>query len=257
MDESKSPPLRGGNTTIVSLTGIILTPSKCIAVRDSFLKSISPHFIKEDGQRIDNIPEIHGSKMLPDATDDEKLKIYSAIAQLPEKHGFSVYRVGYYVTPEFKRLYNDKGQAAIGLSWMNLLNSIKIEYENNYLVPVMDSLNWEDIQKYSGMLQLLNSMRTAGHEKSLSISNSQNILGEVFFADSRFSILTQIVDVISYLRCINDQKEEGLPFSTFKESVYNCNSHLTNKLQCDVVIDLNKFIVDRKRKTITKSKKGV
>lgn len=31
-------------------------------------------------------------------------------------------------------------------------------------------------------------------------------LGEMFYADSKFSNITQIGDIISYLRCINDQK---------------------------------------------------
>ena len=254
MDESTSPKIRYDGTVITSLTGIVLSPEQCIAVRDSFLATIRPLFINKNGIKINlRVPEIHGSKMLPNEDDVQRLRIFEAFARFPTQEQFPIYRAAYYVTPEFLKMFPPKHyNMAIDLCWSSILSNVLIDFENCFLVPVMDTQDHpEKIEVFSGLVQSLSALRTAGLEwPSISIKNSQNIIGEVFFADSRFSALTEVVDVISYLRCINDQKEENLSFSDFKQNIYACNTHMTEQIRCDYLVEMNKMVVDRKLNTI-------
>jgi hypothetical protein len=47
-------------------------------------------------------------------------------------------------------------------------------------------------------------MRAAGMDKIMSIKNTENILGEVFYSDSKYSVFTQMVDIVAYLRNVTD-----------------------------------------------------
>lgn len=243
LDESYSPPLREDKIRITSLTGIVLSVEQIIKVRDTFLEIVSPLFISNK-KMLTFIPEIHGSNMLPGKEDNVKIDMFNSIAKLPSRFDFPIYRLGYFIDPYFKNFKGD--EQGISLCWRGLLSTIQVDYGNNYLLPVMDMVKQKDIRKFSGMIHSLHSYRTAGYGKSLSISKSENLLGEVFFADSRYSIMTQIVDVISYLRNLNDLKCEGHAFSEFKEGVNKCNEYLIDNLILDEIIEMNKMIFNRK-----------
>lgn len=256
MDDSISPIIRDSDgAKISSLTGIVLSPEQVVSTRDSFLKTISPLFIKKNAKgktiEIDLIPEIHGSDMLRSENREQRLNMFNAISKLPSKHNFSIYRVGYFITRESKKLFQGDVKN-ISSCWMALYPQIINDYKRNYIVPIMDMSSKSDYDKFSGQIQHLNVMRTAGLGDSIGINNTENLLGEVFFADSQFSIITQVVDVISYIRCINDQKEERLSLSNFKNEIYECNSNLKSKIKSDVVIEWNKVYKDRMNNTENK-----
>lgn len=240
MDESVSPEIRVNGTRIGSLTGIILSAQQCIALRESFLKVLKPLFTKANEKGINEIspiPEIHGSCMLPTEDDSVKLRYFKAVAELMAKSDVNIYRVGYYLTPEYLEMFKADKEAR-GLCWHGLLLVTQQEYEDSYLVPIMDSVNKEHIGQYCSPIQTLLTFRSIGWDKDLSIRNSENIIGEVFFADSRYSILTQVVDVVAYLRCIQDQANEGVTMTSFKKQLLYLNEIIGPQVKYDKVTEL-------------------
>ena len=167
-----------------------------------------------------------------------------SIINVPVNIGFHIYRIGYYITPQFRKLFAADSKA-LGICWISLLSIIQDEFRNSLLIPVMDGLNQDCVDKFSGMMQGFNIASAAGFKDSISISNTDNIIGEVFFADSKYSILTQIVDIISYLRCVNDQFCENNVFSPFKTDLHACNKNLVSQIRFEHIVELNEKVVNR------------
>jgi hypothetical protein len=61
--------------------------------------------------------------------------------------------------------------------------------------------------------------------------------------------LTQVVDVISYLRCINEQYIAGLNLTAFKSQIHSLNPLLNKIMQMDEVIEINVKREDRLKGT--------
>jgi Protein of unknown function (DUF3800) len=247
LDDSVSPIVRDDGAKIVSLTGLLVEISIFNSLRESFYNILKPFFFKkmEDGTNFyDKVPEIHGSNMLRDnATDEEKIRVYSEIASLVESKSVPIYRIGYYMAKDKSKQPNNErdGKSLCFSSFLHVLQPI---YESAYLIPIMDAFNQDVVNSLSGSVQWVHGYRSIGG-KGLSLSNSENIIGDVFFTDSKFSSLTQVVDVIAYLRCINDQFQEGVPLTNFKLKVHDTNNLLRFCLKYDQVVEMNVKVVDR------------
>ena len=99
---------------------------------------------------------------------------------------------------------------------MNRLSSSRIISEGSeYRCNLISALSGVDRR---------NSIRRWPHSRQnrfrvgISTPHNEN-LGELFFADSKSSSMTQIVDVISWLRCISDDHTRGIDLSDFKRQL--------------------------------------
>ena len=85
------------------------------------------------------------------------------------------------------------------------------------IIPVMDGFDKNMVRKFSQLVKGMDVMRAAGHKQSISLKHSENILGEVFYADSFYSIFTQVADLISGLRQLSDISREVKELTDYKK----------------------------------------
>jgi len=244
IDDCVSERLPKCGCRISSITGILLTQKQCQEVRKEILRIIQPLSKEKNGFILPTPKELHGSNFLRSEPDDVKLEIYQQISLLPQMFDFSIYRVGLFLTSDFIKLF--KVEAAVsGWLWLKLLSVMQKEFEDNFIIPVMDGFNKHTVEHFSGGLNRMNYLGELIGKQNISILNYENILTECLFADSRYSYLTQLADNISYLRNLNDLKSEGWKLGKFKSNLWSLNHNLGCTLKHDDIVEMNVRVVDR------------
>lgn len=254
IDDCLSNKLPNCRCRISSLTGILLTPEQCQQVREALLKIMHPISKVKNGVITLNPKELHGSDFLRSEPDGMKIEIYSRLSRLPFDFDFDVYRVGIYLTNYFKSIFkaDDRG---LGLLWFNLLTALQQQYEQSLLIPIMDGFNQDFVERFSGVLNSSNHLGSILGENVIGLTNYKNILTECLFVDSKYSYLTQLADVISYLRNINDQKAEGCIIEGFKKQLFELNQNLGSCIKFDEIVEYNVRVVNRITNTYRNVKK--
>ncbi|GGA31522.1 hypothetical protein [Paenibacillus physcomitrellae] len=202
MDECKPSQLK-----ISSLTGILIPVGKYPKMRTEFYNMLNKFISPEIGTINMNIPELHGSNLLRDYPDDVKLDIIDEIISIVNSFQINIYRVGYFINEQTDKFFG-QDKNLLGLCWGSLVNILQPVLERETIIPVMDKINSKEVSIMSGMVKSTDIIRHVNPD-FLSIKNSENIFGEVFYADSNYSIFTQLVDIISYCRHINDKHIYG------------------------------------------------
>lgn len=244
LDDSYSPKLRSDSTFISSMTAVIIPADKYNSIRAGFYGILKPYISPKDNTINLMPPEIHGQALLPDEPNERKLHTFQQIVDLVIENQLDVYRVGYYITPEFQTTYKDD-ERGTSFCWLGITAVTQPAYKNEQLIAIMDGFDKKTVGKMSLMISHCDIMRSAGRGGSISLNNTENIIGEVFYADSRYSVMIQIVDIVAYLRNVNDQSEEGWTFSSFKEKVLAEAKRLDSVMKHDEVVELNKIRVNR------------
>ena len=233
MDESK-----GTETGIVALTGILVPLDRYNDLRMRFyelmLWAIEP---AEQTVKIGPL-ELHGNSFLSwheGADDDLKLRLLADVASLVVDERVAVYRVGYHRQKRLNTvLAGDVGY--LSLCWNGMLTVLQPVYAAEHLIPVMDGLDLRAAQMFSQTVRTSDVMRAVGLEGSLSFGNTENILGEVFYSDSRYSIFTQVADIVSYLRHIGDKHAKGIVLSDFQQQLSDISELLKPMMAFEEII---------------------
>ena len=247
VDECYSDQVRSDSTFISSMTAVILRADKYNSVRAGFYRILKPFIMPKDNTINLMPPELHGHALLRDEPDDDdrkKIDTFHQLVDLVIENQLAVYRVGYYITPEFQTTFKGD-ERGTSLCWSGITAVTQPEHENEQLIAIMDGFDKETVRKMSLMIRNCDIMRSAELGDSTSLKNSENILGEVFYADSRYCVMIQIVDIVAYLRNVNDLSEEGRKFSRFKQKVLAEAKRLDSVMKYDAVVELNKIRVDR------------
>ena len=217
MDETTSEPVKGLGR-IVAITGVVLPVARYAQARSRFYESFRDRRT-EGGLTVDLAPiELHGRKLLPDATDDEKIAALNKVADLVLEHEFGIYRFGYVDNQSLQAFFKSK-DIAYALSWADMVAGVQPELRAGPLVPVADSGNPQLAEHMSRFIRNTDVLREAGFGKSLSIEATENIIGEVFFGDSKYSVFVQVSDIVSYLLLQRDMRQVGWPITQFKARV--------------------------------------
>ena len=95
----------------------------------------------------------------------------------------------------------------------------------------MDGLDINTSKVFSQFIKTLEIARRTTKNNNLTIKNSKNIYGEVFYADSKFSIFIQLVDMISYMLHCNDYKIFDKTYGAFKSKIIE----VTEKIRPELV----------------------
>ena len=180
------------------------------------------------------------------ATDSKHKSSAVALLELYEVidlySGLNRLNIGLETKIDEKTFESDK--RLIGLNWLNILFMLESKLESELIVPVMDAgfeKNMKQMTKqFSLPMKTVNVMREAGLEKGISIKNSKNIL-DVFYADSEFSIFTQLADVVSGLRRITETSNhnEQLITTPFNKHLLPISQHLLNTPMREEIVALN------------------
>jgi hypothetical protein len=229
-----------------SLTGLIVSVDMYPQLRTQFYNLMKWSINPETNVINLDPPELHGSKMLLNETDERKIDTYQKIVNLAIDNKLKIYRIGYHRDKKYnpwKLPFGNKGSEHetefLGMCFFSLLSVMQPEFEEAILIPVMDTVDAGKVKTFSGLIKNLDIMRETGLEHSMSIKNSENILGEVFYADSKYSVLTQVVDIISYLRHVMDMHEVGLKKSPFQQSLVQISNQLSPSIVHEKIIRLN------------------
>ena len=222
-------------THISSLTGIIVPVGSYPSVCAAFYESMRWHIQDADGIRTST--ELHGIDFLRNAPDEKKLSVLRSVVSGILKHKLGIYRVGYVITDEIETTFaSDK--KLLGTLWISLLSMMTPRLRSETIIPVMDGFDKTTVRHFSSAIKRSNEMRALGYGDVLTIRDSHNVLGEVFYADSEYSALTQMADTVSLLRNVSDRVQLGLPLSLFKEQMAAISSQLSPSIIWEELISL-------------------
>jgi hypothetical protein len=236
MDDSASP-----ETHIVSLSGITVFITEYSRLRDNFYRSLA--WAIQPGERVVNLypPELHGSNLLRDCpgdVDDElRMRVLSDIVSLVVENGLDIWRVGYYTSPKMRRLF-PRNEHVLGFCWSGMLAILEPVLADSYVIPVMDSCNQLTSSLISQAVRCLDVGRQTDIRHSLVVRHSENIIGEVFYADSRYAAFTQVADIVAYLRHVADLEREGKRLSGFKRELLKLAVRLEPAVAAEHVVAL-------------------
>jgi len=105
LDECYSERVRADSTFISSMTAVIVPADKYNSVRTGFYRILKPFIVPSDNTINLMPPELHGHSLLrdePDEDDRKKLGAFHQIVDLVTENQLDVYRVGYYITSEYR-----------------------------------------------------------------------------------------------------------------------------------------------------------
>ena len=212
MDEGHS-----SRTEYFALTAILIPFSQYDDSRNLFHQLLLR--FQESGRWTVNreFMELHGFKMLnwiDDVEDDLKIEMFDGVVDIVERLGLRTFRVGG-IQGEFPEPLR-RDDVFLRYCWGELIRILEPVLENETVIPVMDMLEGPRLAAVSGLITFTDQMRAVGKHEHLSIRNLENIVGEVFYADSRFSLGIQLADVIGYLRQVADRVWLGRELSPFQ-----------------------------------------
>lgn len=119
----------------------------------------------------------------------------------------------------------------MGLIFPKFIELIDNDIKDIKVIPIMDGLDPKISKIFSQFIKQLEIARQITSNNNLMIKNSKNIYGEVFYADSKFSIFIQLVDMISYMLHCNDYKSFEKNYGIFKSKIIE----ITEKIRPELV----------------------
>ncbi|HEU0078453.1 MAG TPA: hypothetical protein VFQ76_12425 [Longimicrobiaceae bacterium] len=215
LDECQSDLVDRAGTHISSLTGLLVPAASYAELRTRFYGVLG--WAVQPGPGVIDLspPELHGRDLLRGEDDERKLAVLSEMVDLVVDGGIRIYRVGYYITRQVKSVFAADPKL-LGLCWNGVLVVLQPVLARQAVVPVMDMGDRDLVRALSGQVRTMDVIRATGYGQTLSISHTENLLGEVFYADSEHSVFTQTADLVSYLRHTNDMNREGRRLSPFR-----------------------------------------
>jgi hypothetical protein len=169
-------------------------------------------------------PELHGVKLLDGASDDEKIDAYGAAVRLVGDGGLTIYRVCLrFKQAPLRKIPTDVARYLECWSWLQELLTPVLEQE--FVVPIWDAGNAGIQEQVPELMRLRDHFRALGLHAGLP-DPTTNLLGEVFFADSRNSVFIQIADLISYILMARDKLRNGWAPSTWIQRVASIGDNL-------------------------------
>jgi hypothetical protein len=237
LDECQSDALDATDTRISSLTGLLVPAENYKALRERFY-SLNMWAIRTGHNEFNlNPPELHGSDFLRSEDDSRKLKTFTELVDLVVNGGVDVYRIGYYVTGRLRSAFASDPKL-IGLCWFSMVNKLQAVLEERAVVPVMDMGDDYLVRCLSGQVRSMDILRAVDC-KNMSVNWTENLFGEVFYADSRFSALIQVADIVSYLRHTADMHREGRLLTTFRQKLLQIAEAIEPAIAFEEIIAFN------------------
>ena len=169
LDECYSEQVRPDSTFISSMTAVIIRADEYNSVRAGFYSILKPFIIPEDKTINLMPPELHGRDLLrdePDEDDRKKLDTYHQVVD-GTVQPLDVYRVGYYITPEYKTTFKGD-ERGTSQCWFAITTVTQPVYENELLIAIMDGFDTETVRKMSLMIRDCDIMRSADLGDSIS-----------------------------------------------------------------------------------------
>lgn len=222
---------------IAALTAILLPAAEYARLQTGYFRAFGFHGEAASDQ-FHGPAVLHGMKFLPNEPDSRKLQVLNDVVDYVLANEVEVYRVGYYIRRNIPRTFVADPHLE-GPCWISILSILEPILETSTVIPVMDGFDRERVGRFSRMIKFMDAARMADRETMLSIRHSESLIGETFYADSRYSIFVQLADVIGFLRSASDLIRDGKDVSEFKARVADVSERLAPAIACEHVIALN------------------
>jgi hypothetical protein len=151
------------------------------------------------------------------------------VVDIINDYSIKVYRLGW-LKDKKSKLFKNLDSNLMGIIFPKFLELIDSDIKETKLIPIMDGLDNKISQIFSQYVKQLDILRQNINSNNLTIKNSQNIYGEVFYADSKFSILTQFVDMTSYMLHCKDYKDFRKNYGIFKGNIIEISERIRPEL---------------------------
>lgn len=231
LDESGSD-----HTRTWALTAVCVPLDSYDTVRSAYYEVVRL-LIQPEPNAIETAPpELHGVNLLrdhPGVDDAPRLEVARGIANLVIDHALPVIRYGRRYRPGRRP---DSKTLKIG-TWLGIRLRILERPENERFVLVMDGFDPETVREMSGLVHATDVMHAAGMGDP-NDPRFRQIIGEVFYADGRYSIMTQVADVIGYLRHVSDKQRAGLALSEFGQQLLAVSRTLDRAMTVERIDDM-------------------
>ncbi|MEK7528592.1 MAG: DUF3800 domain-containing protein [Patescibacteria group bacterium] len=208
----------GAEAEKVALTGLLIPTNSYAELRRQFYQLLSKK-ISPTPTTIQTPPELHGCDLLRNESDEEKLRILKGVKDLVLSNSIRIHRTCIYETDKIIKIFSGDTNGPLSACWLYFISGLDPILKDILVIPVFDFVDKEKIIKLSGMIKSADIIRESGHNDLVSIKNSKNIIGEVFYADSGHSIFIQATDLISYLLHSQECVATGSSTSQFKKQV--------------------------------------
>lgn len=193
---------------LTSLTGMLIPMRKYESIRSGLYEIANEHIASESASILLILPELHYNKFLEKYSDDVKYAVLEAIVELVVSLEIKIYRVSYYSTPETKKFFVHDPDL-LGLCWFGIVAVTSDARKNKMLIPVLDAGFNQSFQKIVDKFSMFGKncdvLRHSIIKKSQTILYSE-MIAEPMYADSKHSMLIQLVDCIAGLRRDLDTK---------------------------------------------------
>ena len=204
---------------ISALTGVLVPATEYAELTAKFYQGLK--WAINPKERTYNLhpPELHASDMLRDhdgVDDARRVEMFTHVADLVASNGLRLLRVGYFLTPALEEMI-PADPRLVTIHFGNMIRVLQPRLAREQIIPVMDG--FQHVRLMAGSSQAMAVGRQTDLHRSMTIENSENLVGEVLFADSKYSIFTQVADIVGYLRLVSDLASEGLPLSSFKQQL--------------------------------------
>lgn len=233
MDECKSR-----DTGIVSLTALIVDEHEYASLRQALFGSLG-QFVRPRPDNYGIPPEIHGSDFLREVENDEvRFEVVRGVFEAVANTDSRIYRCGYYYDENLPEgLGSDHG--LLGLAYLGIQFMTQPEFEDQILVPIMDGVDIQIAEQFGAANHHANALIANGFgEENITIQNIAN-LAESTVADSRYSITTQCVDLMSYCYHCRDWVNQGFPASEYKQKLAELTQVLDPRLSRHEIVRMN------------------
>lgn len=231
LDESFNPEIN-----LTGLTGIMIPVEQFSEIRDSFYKLILDQFIFPDESVVNTTPpEMHAVSLLRgtpyESNDDLKFNIFNSAVKIINEHNISIIRLTTNQKKPAMALKNID-QKLMGIVFPYFIKRIDKYLKHKKMLIVMDGLDSKISSIFSQHLKIYDILRR--HNKidndSLFARHTANILGETYYADSKYSIFTQLVDLVGYLLQCRDHKLRTKSCTEFKLRLVEICEKIDGKL---------------------------
>jgi hypothetical protein len=155
------------------------------------------------------------------------------IANLVVDHRLPVIRYGRRYKPGSRP---DSRTLKIG-TWLGIRLRLFERPDDERFIIVMDGFDPETVREMSGLVRGTDVLHAAGVGDP-NDPRFRQIIGEVFYADSRYSIMTQVADVVGYLRHVGDKQRAGVALSEFAQQLLAISHTLDGAMTVERIDDM-------------------
>jgi hypothetical protein len=226
IDDTYDPKIRR-----FTLTGVVLPVEQYGAVTAAFYAILKPFIVPSEGIVNLHPPELHGVDFMRSEDDATKFNTLRQLVELVNRFRLRVVRVGCVDNEPLQEVFEGNQPAMWGHCWFRFQERFEWLIAEGLLIPIMDAVDREKVRHFSGQMRVRDVLRAAGLGGALSPpSGSENVLGEVFYAESRYASMIQLADCVSYLLNAEELVRYGAARSPFKSAIADISRKLDTTL---------------------------